>query len=123
MQQAHGLLQARGGPAIKLRASFVGGCRNDGDRERLAELIALAEELGLSSCVSFHPNAPVATMRDILGKSTIGLHSMVDEHFGISVVDYLAAGCIPVAHDSGALRPLQQSPHVRGDEWSPRVQR
>ena len=26
---------------------------------------------------------------------------MVDEHFGISVVEYMAAGAIPIAHNSG----------------------
>lgn len=33
-----------------------------------------------------------AELRRLLGDAVVGLHSMVDEHFGISVVEYMAAG-------------------------------
>ena len=36
-----------------------------------------------------------------LSKASIGLSTMVDEHFGISVVEFMAAGAIPVTHASG----------------------
>uniref|UniRef100_A0A5B7BG76 Glycosyl transferase family 1 domain-containing protein n=1 Tax=Davidia involucrata TaxID=16924 RepID=A0A5B7BG76_DAVIN len=36
----------------------------------------------------------------LLGGSVAGIHSMIDEHFGISVVEYMAAGSIPIAHNS-----------------------
>jgi glycosyltransferase involved in cell wall biosynthesis len=29
---------------------------------------------------------------------------MVGEHFGISIVEAMALGCIPVVHDSGGMR-------------------
>ena len=32
----------------------------------------------------------------LLGGAAVGIHSMVDEHFGISVVEYMAAGAIPI---------------------------
>lgn len=32
----------------------------------------------------------------LLGGATAGIHSMIDEHFGISVVEYMAAGAIPI---------------------------
>lgn len=32
----------------------------------------------------------------LLGDAIAGIHSMVDEHFGISVVEYMAAGAIPI---------------------------
>ena len=32
----------------------------------------------------------------LLGGAVAGLHSMTDEHFGISVVEYMAAGAIPI---------------------------
>ena len=31
----------------------------------------------------------------------IGLHAMVNEHFGIGIVEYMAAGLVPVANSSG----------------------
>ncbi|OJA16870.1 hypothetical protein AZE42_13465, partial [Rhizopogon vesiculosus] len=36
-----------------------------------------------------------------LAKASIGLSTMVDEHFGINVVEFMAAGVIPVTHASG----------------------
>jgi alpha-1,2-mannosyltransferase len=86
-------------PEIKVR--LIGGCRNAADQARLADLMSLAETMGLQRCVEFHPNVSVAAMHRLLAKSIVGLHTMEDEHFGISVVDYMAAGCIAVAHDSG----------------------
>ena len=32
----------------------------------------------------------------LLGGAIAGLHTMTDEHFGISVVEYMAAGAIPI---------------------------
>ena len=40
----------------------------------------------------------------ILGKAKVYLHTMIGEHFGISVVEAMAAGCIPVVHNSGGVR-------------------
>jgi glycosyltransferase involved in cell wall biosynthesis len=36
-----------------------------------------------------------------MGRAKVGLHTMWNEHFGIGVVEYMAAGLIPVAHKSG----------------------
>lgn len=32
----------------------------------------------------------------LLRGAVAGIHSMTDEHFGISVVEYMAAGAIPI---------------------------
>jgi hypothetical protein len=37
-------------------------------------------------------NASFDELRCLLGDAVAGLHTMVDEHFGISVVEYMAAG-------------------------------
>merc|ERR1719321_1401735 len=34
------------------------------------------------------------------GGAAAGLHTMLDEHFGIVVVEYMAAGAVPIAHRS-----------------------
>lgn len=32
----------------------------------------------------------------LLAGAIAGIHSMTDEHFGISVVEYMAAGAVPI---------------------------
>lgn len=53
---------------------------------------ALATELGVASHVDWCVNASFEELRQLLGDAVAGLHTMVDEHFGISVVEYMAAG-------------------------------
>jgi alpha-1,2-mannosyltransferase len=36
-----------------------------------------------------------------LSKGKVGLHTMTNEHFGISLVEYMAAGLITLGHRSG----------------------
>jgi len=46
------------------------------------------------SHVEFIVNAPYATVLSWLGKASIGLSTMVDEHFGINIVEYMVRpGC------------------------------
>lgn len=54
------------------------------------------------------PNLPADRMNIILSKAKLYLHTMVGEHFGISVVEAMAAGCIPVVHNSGGTREIVQ---------------
>ena len=87
-------------PAARALFRVVGGCRGAADEARLASLRALAAELRIEDSVEFHVDVPFATLRELLAGATAGLHTMVDEHFGICVVEYMAAGAVPVAHAS-----------------------
>ena len=40
-------------------------------------------------------------LRALYGRAAVGLHTMWNEHFGIGVVEMMAAGVVPVAHASG----------------------
>ncbi|KAK9800825.1 hypothetical protein WJX73_002899 [Symbiochloris irregularis] len=82
----------------------VGSCRNQADRDRVAKLQHTARRLGIEDRVQFCVNIPYAELQTLLGGAVGGLHTMVDEHFGISVVEYMAAGVIPIAHNSGGPR-------------------
>eukprot|EP00775_Hariotina_reticulata_P005441 gene5440-5674_t len=83
---------------------IVGGCRGEEDEARLQQLQQYAEELGLADVVEWHVNLPYSELKQLLGGAVGGLHTMLDEHFGISVVEYMAAGVIPIAHNSGGPR-------------------
>ncbi|VDC07093.1 unnamed protein product [Peniophora sp. CBMAI 1063] len=83
-----------------VRFVLIGGVRNDGDAARVECLKALAKELDVSEHVEFLLNASYPDMLAYLRRASIGLSTMVDEHFGINVVEFMAAGVIPVAHAS-----------------------
>lgn len=83
--------------------ALIGGCRNAEDRERVEGLRKLVRQLGLSSRVEIRVDEPFDALQEELRTSYIGLHTMRDEHFGIVVVEYMAAGCIPLAHRSGGV--------------------
>jgi glycosyltransferase involved in cell wall biosynthesis len=51
--------------------------------------------------VYLKPNAPLNEMLSIYRKAKIYLHTMVNEHFGLSIVEAMASGLVPVVHKSG----------------------
>lgn len=101
--------ERRNSGAGRVRLVVAGGCRDAGDRQRVEALQALCKELGLKEKgernedwdVSFRTNVSGTEMRQLLSQATIGLHTMSEEHFGINVVEFMAAGAIPLAHRSG----------------------
>ncbi|GAB5372122.1 hypothetical protein AAMO2058_001638400 [Amorphochlora amoebiformis] len=84
-----------------VRLVMVGACRNEGDRSRVRDLKRLANELGVTDHVTFAVDISFKDLQNYLAKASLGLHTMRDEHFGICVVEYMAAGVIPIAHASG----------------------
>jgi len=80
---------------------LLGSTRNSQDEQLVQQLKAEADQLGLGSRVKFVLNAPFATLQAWLAAASVGLHTMWNEHFGISVVEMMAAGLIVVAHNSG----------------------
>ncbi|GJP70865.1 hypothetical protein CLOP_g1757 [Closterium sp. NIES-67] len=87
-------------PMAGVRLKLVGSSRHREDERRIELLGCLAVSLGIERRVDFAVNIPFRDLQQLLGSATCGLHTMWDEHFGISVVEYMAAGAIPIAHDS-----------------------
>lgn len=83
---------------------LAGSVRNKGDDERVDSLRALAKELGVEENVRFEVNVEWSKLRALLGQAVVGMNTMVDEHFGISVVEFMAAGLVPLVHASGGPR-------------------
>lgn len=80
---------------------MAGSVRNEGDEKRVAQLKDQARNLDILSSVEFVINPPYPELVKLFEKASVGLSTMVDEHFGISVVEFMAAGLIPLVHASG----------------------
>ena len=81
---------------------LIGSVRsNTPDELHIYKLRLLARELHIDDATTFICDAPFATVQEYLGKASIGVNGMWNEHFGIGVVEYMAAGLVPVVHDSG----------------------
>ncbi|MCP9258644.1 Synaptobrevin YKT6 [Dirofilaria immitis] len=88
--------------SYEVRLVICGGCRDMEDVQRAKDLQLYAEDMGLSTDdLEWAINAPVDKVAALLEESLIGIHTMQNEHFGISVVEGIAAGQIMVAHNSG----------------------
>lgn len=68
---------------------LIGGCRNSEDESRVANLRDQAKRLEIDDAVEFCLNVPFSTLKDKLAQSTIGIHTMWNEHFGIGKVNRL----------------------------------
>jgi glycosyltransferase involved in cell wall biosynthesis len=56
--------------------------------------------------MDLNADATRVNISDLLSQAKIYLHGMVGEHFGISVVEAMSAGCIPVVHNSGGPKEI-----------------
>lgn len=121
-------------PATKgAKLVLVGSVRDDSDSKRVYELRLLVNELKIKDSVEFHLDAPWSDILGWLRRSWVGVNGMWNEHFGIGVVEYQAAGLIAVVHDSGGpkadiVREIEGLPtgkfafsfklhHLQSDKW------
>jgi alpha-1,2-mannosyltransferase len=101
-----------------IKLVMIGGCRNEGDAQLVAGLKKQIDELELSHVVEIRTNISIQELEDFLSKALCGLHTMWNEHFGINVVEMQAAGCIPIAHNSGGPRSDIIEPVKVGEKGS-----
>ncbi|KAK4496187.1 hypothetical protein PRZ48_012167 [Zasmidium cellare] len=81
------------------RLILVGSVRDDHDEKRVYKLRLQAQEI--KDSVDFVVNAKWPQILEFLKTSSVGVNGMWNEHFGIGVVEYQAAGLISVVNDSG----------------------
>ncbi|TKA67781.1 GDP-Man:Man(3)GlcNAc(2)-PP-Dol alpha-1,2-mannosyltransferase, partial [Friedmanniomyces simplex] len=78
---------------------LVGSVRDDHDEKRVYKLRLQTQEI--KDHVQFVVNAKWPQILEFLKSSSVGVNGMWNEHFGIGVVEYQAAGLISVVNDSG----------------------
>ena len=67
----------------------------------LVYLLRQIKELKLSDRVKIYTNVKREQLRNMLLNTKVYLHTTINEHFGISIVEAMSSGCIPVVHNSG----------------------
>ena len=80
---------------------LIGSCRGEDDQQLVDQLKKLARELNIQDHVEFVLNQPYSVLKEYLSRASIGIHTMWNEHFGIGVVEMMAAGLVTIAHNSG----------------------
>lgn len=78
---------------------LIGSVRDDQDEKRVYKLRLQAQPV--KDRVEFVVNAQWPQILESLRTSSVGVNGMWNEHFGIGVVEYQAAGLISVVNDSG----------------------
>ncbi|KAJ2558036.1 asparagine-linked glycosylation protein [Coemansia sp. RSA 1933] len=92
---------------------MLGGARNIDDEVRAEELRRMAERLGVGRQVRVVVNAPWPQVLGWLRLGKVGMHTMRDEHFGINIVEMMAAGLLTIAHDSAGPKMDIITPAIR----------
>ena len=98
------LIEAFRGIKPNVRCSIIGGVTRDfavQSRAYLARLRKMIIEYGLSDRIELKVNCKFDELVKTLSKAKIYVHCCDNEQFGISIVESMAAGCVPVVHRSG----------------------
>ena len=83
---------------------MFGSIRNEEDARYVQQLQTKIEVEALQSSVTIYVNQSYEVIRFFHSVAQVGLHTMWNEHFGISIVEMMASGLITVAHNSGGPR-------------------
>lgn len=98
----------------------LAGATSDGDKNYLEELRRKAKGYK----IFLHPNFPFADLKKLYGESSIYWHASgykeTDptkmEHFGITIVEAMASGCIPVVVNKGGVQEIIEN-KINGYLW------
>jgi glycosyltransferase involved in cell wall biosynthesis len=85
---------------IKARMVLVGNIAA-GDKKYLEELMRSIRNYDLENNIHFEVDVSFDRLLELMGKSKVYLHPLAGEPFGISIVEAMSAGLIPVVPDEG----------------------
>lgn len=89
-------------PRLPKDAKFwlVGTVRDENDQGIFDGLKEQARVLGIEESIDFKVNRSRQEILDIFSQAKVAIHTMRNEHFGIAVVELMAAGIVTIAHKS-----------------------
>lgn len=73
-------------------------------RKALSRINAKIRSLNLENRIKIVMDASKEEIRRILVKAKVYLHPRIVEHFGISIAEAMALGCIPIVYDVGGVK-------------------
>jgi glycosyltransferase involved in cell wall biosynthesis len=85
------------------------GSLTPANRPYFTSLQKMISNYGLQKMVRLIPNATNQELIDEMSASTVYLHTMAGEHFGISIVEAMAAGLVPVVPTYGGCSEIVPS--------------
>jgi glycosyltransferase involved in cell wall biosynthesis len=74
------------------------------DESTLRSINAQIKSFNLQGRVTVLTDITRERMMNIVGKARVYLHPLTGEHFGISIAEAMAMGCVPVVFDEGGAR-------------------
>ena len=103
----------------RVQFTFVGSVKNDAYFRKILKKIKLDSVQN----ITLLPNANFNQLKQVLCSSLIFLHTTIEEHFGLSTVEAVAAGCLPLVHNSGGQQEVVRFKEFRFNELDNAVEK
>lgn len=85
---------------LKLKLHMLGSVRNKEDQDLVSRLKNKIKESQLTEDIELFINLKYEEIKEQFVNAKFAIHTMKDEHFGIAVIEMMAAGLLTVAHNS-----------------------
>jgi len=85
------------------------------DKNVLRSVLRSIKKFGLTNRVKVFTNISKQDIKIILNSAKLYLHTTVGEHFGISIVEAMAMGCLPIVHNSGGVKEFVPAQYGYGN--------
>jgi len=99
---------------------LIAGAADAYSSDTITSLQKMTRDCDVHDRVTLLPNVSRLRLIQLLKRAKIYLHVMPNEHFGISIIEAMAGGCIPIVHRSGGpwLDTLEQQQGRNGFSYS-----
>jgi alpha-1,2-mannosyltransferase len=87
-------------PNVDIKFHIVGSTRDEADLQLLKDLQDYINKQGLGNEILLRTNLPLVEVTRLFSNAKFGIHTMRDEHFGISIIEMMASGLVTIAHNS-----------------------
>jgi alpha-1,2-mannosyltransferase len=83
------------------KGMIIAGNLHDYDNRYYQQLKKMIADYGLSDFVSLQTNISFRKLVELMQLAKVYFHPRIDEHFGISIVEAMASGLVPIVSDIG----------------------